>query len=203
MKDFSQLASDQEIQQATAALNQHGILTELTSSGKEARQVVLELIPSGAEVLTMTSVTLDTIGVSAEINDSGRYNSVRKKLRSMNPTTDRREMARIGSAADWSIGSVHAVTLDGQLLIASRTGSQMAAAVHGAAHVIFVVGAQKVVADQAEGMQRIYNHSFPLEDERALKAYGEHSSVNKLLIINQETIPHRITVIMVKEKLGF
>ena len=52
-------------------------------------------------------------------------------------------------------------------------------------------------------MKRIYEHTLPLENERALKVYGVSSNVSKILIINKETKPKRITIILVKEKLGF
>jgi hypothetical protein len=111
-------------------------------------------------------------------------------------------MRRIGSASDYAIGSVHAVTKEGQLMIASATGSQIPNEVYGASHVIFVVGAQKIVADINEGLNRIKNHSVPLEDERARKAYGVGTSLNKMLILLREN-PGRIQVIIVRQSVGF
>ena len=112
-------------------------------------------------------------------------------------------MAKLGAAPDWVVSSVHAVTEDGHLLIASNTGSQLSAEVYSGGKVIFVVGAQKIVKDNIEGLGRIYEYVLPLEDARAQKAYGIHSNVSKILIINKEIMPERITVILVKEKLGF
>ena len=54
-----------------------------------------------------------------------------------------------------------------------------------------------------EGLRRINDYSFPLEDARAQAAYGIHSAVNKVIIINREIIPERITVVLVDEVLGF
>ena len=113
------------------------------------------------------------------------------------------EMQKIGAAPEWAIGSVHAITEDGHVLVASNTGSQLPAYVYGAGHVVWVVGAQKIVKDTTEGIQRIYEYCFPLENERLMKAYGVPSGVSKLLIINKEKIPERLTAIFVKEKLGF
>jgi len=36
-----------------------------------------------------------------------------------------------------------------------------------------------------------------------MKAYGGHSSINKILVINKENRPGRLTMIIVKEVLGF
>ena len=52
-------------------------------------------------------------------------------------------------------------------------------------------------------MERINEYVFPLENERAMKAYGMASSINKVLLINKESTAGRITMIIVKEKLGF
>lgn len=114
-----------------------------------------------------------------------------------------REKQRLGAAPDWAIGSVHAVTEDGKVLIASATGSQLSAYAYGANHVVWIVGAQKLVKNFEDGLKRLYEYSLPLEDVRARKVYGAGSSVNKILIVNKEPAPERITMIIVKEKLGF
>ena len=59
------------------------------------------------------------------------------------------------------------------------------------------------MSDLDEGLRRIDEYAFPLEDARAQAAYGIHSGVNKVLIINREIAPGRITVVLVDEVLGF
>jgi len=197
------LANESKIERTISALKANGIDALVAENGEEAKRKILERLPVGADVMSMTSVTLDAIGISKEIQDSGKFNSVSKKLFSMDRKTQSSEMRKIGSAPDWAIGSVHAVTEDGNVLIASASGSQLPAYVFGAAHVIWAVGIQKIVKNIEEGIKRIYEYSLPLESERARKAYGvPGSSVNKLLIINKE-MPGRITLIFVKENLGF
>ena len=82
-------------------------------------------------------------------------------------------------------------------------GSQLGPYASGAAKVILVVGTQKIVSDVEEGMARLEQYALPLEDVRAMEAYGIHSSINKVLIINREFVPGRITVVLVDEALGF
>ena len=152
--------------------------------------------------MDMTSVTLDAISVSSEINESGKYDPVRGKL--MDKNTPAREKRMFGAAPDFAIGSAHAVTEDGHIMVASNTGSQLPAYAYGAAKVIWIVGAQKIVKNIEEGFRRIYEYTLPLESERAKKAYGvAGSSVNKILIINKEVQPGRATVIFVNQALGF
>jgi hypothetical protein len=114
-----------------------------------------------------------------------------------------REMRTIAASPDFVVGSVHAVTEGGSLLIASASGSQLGPIVSGAEHVILVIGGQKIVTDTEEGMRRIYEYSFPLEDERARRVLGVPSGVNNVLIINRAMALGRITAILVNEPLGF
>src|SRR5437773_2531554 len=113
------------------------------------------------------------------------------------------EIRRLTSAPDVMLGSVHAVTEGGSLLTASFSGSQLGPYVSGAGRLILVVGTQKIVSDLEEGLRRINEYVFPLEDARAQAAYGVHSGVNKVLIINRELVSGRITVVFVDEVLGF
>lgn len=102
------------------------------------------------------------------------------------------------------IGSVHAVTEQGHVLIASGTGSQIASYVYGAQTVIWVVGTQKLVYDLDEGLQRIQEYCYPLEDARVRELSGQGSMIGKILLVQREITPGRITVVLVKkELLGF
>lgn len=200
---WTEIPSDQILDKITKAFKGNGIEVLVVENKEGARNKVLELIPKGSEVMTMTSETLNSIGVLPKINESGNYDSVRKKLSSMDRNTQGREMQRLGAAPTFAIGSVHALTMDGKVLVASNTGSQLSAYVYGADHVIWVVGAQKVVKNLDEAWKRLKEHTFPLENERSKKAYGVGSNVSKVLIINKEIRPGRITLILVKEVLGF
>lgn len=200
---YGKLATDDAIQKTVKALELNNFKVEVVVNGEEAKRKALGLVPQGAEVFTMASQTLESIRIATEINESDKYNAIRPKLFAMDRSTQAREMAKLGAAPDWVVASVHAVTEDGHLLIASNTGSQLSAEAYAGGRIIFVVGCQKIVKDTEDGLKRIYEYSLPLEDERARKAYGMPSAVNKILIINKEVVPERITVILVREKLGF
>lgn len=201
--EWTKTADETVLGKTASALRENGFEVYLVESGDDARKKVVEILPSGAEVLTVTSKTSESINLAAEINESGRYVSLRNKLSTMNRETQAAEMNKVGASPEWVVGSVHAVTQDGKILIASASGSQLPAYSYGARRVIWVVGSQKIVKDIDEGMKRIYEHTLPLESERARKAYGvPGSSVNKILIMQKER-PGRITIILVKEALGF
>lgn len=203
MNKWDTLATDESITKTIESLKANGIDATVVENGREAKKKVLELLPRGSEVMNMSSVTIDTLGLPKEINESGIYNSVKNKLAKMNRKIQGMEMQRIGSAPQYAVGSAHAVTEDGKVIIASNTGSQLPAYSYGAFHVIWVVGTQKIVKNVEQGLKRIYEYVLPLESERMKKAYGIGSHVSKLLIINKEIVPNRLTLIFVKEKLGF
>ena len=201
--EFSPLASEQEMNAVAEALERSGITTGVVDTGELAREAVRSLLPVGAEVYNNTSQTLEVIGVAEDIERSGLYQPLRPRLYQMDREMQGREMRQLGAAPDWVVGSVHAVTEEGSVLIASASGSQLGPLVSGAGHVILVIGGQKIVPDLNAGLRRIYEYCFPLEDLRARQAYGVPSGVNNLLIINKVIPPGRISAILVNEPLGF
>jgi hypothetical protein len=203
ISDFSLLASDAQIERTVRALEANNFQTIVAENGADAKKKLLEMIPANAEVFTASSATLNALGISEEIDKSGNYDSVRAKLDLMDRKTQNREMMKLGATPEYMIGSVHAVTETGCVIIASKTGSQLAGYVAAAVHVIWVVGSQKIVPSIEVGLKRIEEYTLPLESARLLKAYGTASAINKLLIVNKESKPGRTTLILVKENLGF
>ena len=192
-----------QLARTAAALEANGIGVRRAANGAEARQIVLELIPDGALVHHGASVTLETTGLGAEIEQSGRFEPLRVRLATMDRQTQYDEMRRLSAAPDVMLGSVAAVTGTGSLIAASASGSQLGPYVSGAGHVILIVGKQKIVADLEAGLRRLYDVVYPMEEARAQAAYGVSTAVNKVLIINREFRPGRMTVVLVDEALGF
>lgn len=207
MDAWTTIPTDEVIAQVVEKLNTNNFSTVVVETGEQAKKKVLEMIPEGAEVLVNTSITLETIGVMDEIDNSGKYNSVRKKYMVLDHKTQADEIRKLRSVQDIALGSVHAVTKNGQLMIASNSGSQLPGEVFAAKQVFFVIGAQKIVSDIQEGEKRIFEHSLPLETVRARKAYGLPDTWNsfpsKILIYNREPVAGRVHVIIVKEVLGY
>jgi LUD domain len=200
---FGSVADDARVTRTAAALEANGIRMLRAADAAEAKRIVLGLIPDGSQVHHGASQSLEVSGILDEIERSPRYDPVRPRIRSLDRNTQADEIRRLSAAPDVMLGSVHAVTETGALLAASMGGSQLGPYASGAGRVILVVGTQKIVSDLEEGLRRINDYSFPLEDARAQAAYGIHSAVNKVLIINHEIIPERITVVLVDEVLGF
>lgn len=203
---WEELASQEIIDKTIDNLAKNGINAEVVQNREEALKKVESIIPKGAQVMTMTSVTLNETGIRKLLDTSAEYDSVKSRLKGMDKSLAR-EKRQLGAAPDWAVGSVHAVTQDGQVMVASNTGSQLPAYVFGAEHVMWVVGTQKIVPDLDTGMNRIQDYILPLETVRARKAYklpdDYHSFVSKILIFNREVNKQRLHLIFVNEKLGF
>lgn len=199
---YSQAASEEKVNKAVTALKANGFKVKVVDDLDQLRDEVINLVPQGSEVFTATSRTLDEAGLTDELN-SEKYRSVRDMFMPLYGQEDKQnEMKRIGSASDYAIGSVHAITEDGQVVIASASGSQLPNYTYGAKNFIWTVGSQKLVKDLNEAFDRIENYTYHLEDERALQAYGSHSSLNKILIYRKEPAG-RGTVIIIKGPVGF
>ena len=202
-REFARLAGDEQINRTAQALEKNNIKVLIAEDAEEARKMFFKLVPEGAEVFLGASVTLETLGIKDEIDKSGKYNALRPKMFAMDRATQGREIRKLGAAPDYAAGSVHAVTENGQVLIASNTGSQLGAYASGAGKVIWIVGAQKLVKDLDEGMRRLEEYTVPLEDVHMQELYNMHTNLSKILIVNKEVRADRITVIIVKEELGF
>jgi len=199
---FATLPDDETLNATVIALEEHGFSVEVADDFDAARAAVLARIPAGSSVMTNTSVTLQETGIEDAINNGGPFESARNKMFALDFATQAQEMKAIGGQPDYALGSVHAISRDGTLVIASASGSQLASYAWGAANVIFVVGAQKLVPDLETARERIYSHSLKLEDARAYAAYGQNSLVGKILEIHQEP-PGRIHVVLIRQVVGF
>lgn len=200
---FADAATEQRLERTAEALRANGYAVEVLDGPAAARARVKELIPAGDSVLTGASETLRLSGIDEDINASGRYDAIRPKGWTMDRATQMREIWRMMSAPDVIIGSVAAVTETGALVAASATGSQLPGYAGGAGHAIFVVGAQKIVPDLATALRRVEEHCLPLENERALGAYGKPSALNRLLVLNAVPEDGRATVLLLRETIGF
>ena len=145
--------------------------------------MVLGLIPDGSEVNQASSKTVDDLGIGQAIIERDEYIALKPRIWSMDRATQGKQIRQLGAAPDVMVGSVHAITEDGQIVTASASGSQVTAYAGGAGQVVYVVGSQKLVPDLDTAFQRIEEYVFPLEDARAQAAYGMHSAINQLLIV--------------------
>jgi L-lactate utilization protein LutC len=200
--EFARPSSPERLQQVSEALERNGFHALMAHGREEARRIVLDLVPEGAEVHIGLSETMRELGVTSEVEASGRYDAIRPKLVRLDRETQGREIRKLATAPDYMLGSAHAITEDGVLVAASGTGSQLAPYVNGAGKVILAVGSQKIVRDVEEALRRVREYSLPMEDAR-MKSIGRPGSlIGKILLLQWER-PGRITVILIDEPVGF
>jgi hypothetical protein len=200
---FAEPVTAHRLERAAAALTAHGFTVEILDDAAAARARIKDLIPEGATVFTGASETLRLSGIEEDINASGRYDAIRARGQAMDRATQLAEIWRLISTPDVTMGSVHAVTETGSLVIASASGSQLPGYAGGSLRAIWVVGAQKVVPDLSTALRRVEDHCLPLESDRAMKVYGQPSAINRLLILNAELEPGRGIVLLLREAIGF
>ena len=190
------------VEQVALAIRAHNIEVVVVDTKDEAREAVLARIPVGSEVHSGKSKTIEELGLFAELMESGRYDAIRPRIFKMDRQTQGMEIRKLGTAPNFMVGSVSAVTEDGALIAASGTGSQLAAYAAGAGRLILVVGSQKIVPDLDAALRRINEVVFPFEDAQVMARLGVHTILEKILILYGEWTAGRTTVILVREPVG-
>ena len=204
--DYTKLASHESVEKTAEALKAHGFTPVVVANAKEAFETITKLIPEGASVMNGSSVTLEQIGFVDHLKAGEHgWHNLHEAVLKEDDKEKRAHLRKHSVVSDYYLGSVHAVTEEGELVIASNTGSQLPHLAYTSPNLILVVGAQKIVPDLAAAFERLKKHVVPLEDEHMKKLYGSGTEHNKTTVLHGESsmMKRQATVILVKEKLGF
>ena len=204
VQDFNRpLASEMSILKTVESLTQRNISALAVDSTDEAFKLLLTLVPSGSEVYCGTSETLNSIGFPEYIRNNPDYRSLDREFESETDPQNKQELRRLSSISEYYIGSVQAISETGEVVVASSSGSQIGAYAFGAKHVILVSGTQKICPSLSDAMSRVRGYSTDKHDEwLAEKGIGP-APIGKLLILEKETQLGRLTVLLVREDLGW
>lgn len=197
-------------------LERRGIAVAYAQDGEAARDYVLARIPRGAAVMTGGSATVRAIGLEAALA-AGDYDFLRPKVKAIADREARTRERRRASGADYFVGGVNAVSLTGEIVNADGSGNRVAAYAFSAGRVFLVAGTNKIVADLAAAMERLRNHAAVAECRSLGKrtpcaltgrcdpyrCEAPERQCGKVLIIENEKIAGRITLVMVGQALGF
>ncbi|HPH78516.1 MAG TPA: lactate utilization protein [bacterium] len=203
--NYDQLASRETIEKIILALKDRGVIAKLVNTRSDALAKLREMIPANADVVTGSSTTLDEIGF-VDLLKSGNHpwHNLKDQIVAEKDPDKQTKLRQKSITADYFLGSIHAITETGQILVASATGSQLPSYAFSSDHVIWVVGVQKIVPTLDDAFKRLKEYVFPLEDQRMKNAGYLGSTIGKLLIFEKETMPNRkLNLIFVLEKLGF
>jgi hypothetical protein len=174
----------------------------IVDDGAAAREEVLRRIPEGASVHSGKSKTLEEAGIVDALMESDRHDFIRKKTMNMDRRTQMAEIRKLGASPDVMLGSVHAVTEAGQMVITSASGSQIGPIASGAGKLILVIGSQKVVSDLDSAFRRIQEYVFPYEDARLREQMGVGTKSTRTLILESDFMPGRTTIVLVRQPIG-
>ena len=199
---FTTPATEETLKHVADKLKERNIEAIIVDSGDDARNLVLQMLPKGAEVHSGKSKTLQDAGITDIILDPNQYNALRPRYLKMDRQTQAQEIRKLIAAPDYMLGSVNAVTADGILVDTSATGSQLGPYAGTSGKVILVVGSQKIVPDLETALRRIREYVLPWEDAQVRKVLPAGSFVGKILIIEREWVAGRMTVILVRTPIG-
>jgi len=199
-----------------AALASRGVSLVYARDGREALSYLLQRIPPGARVMNGGSATLEQIGF-LDVLRGGRYAWLRPAIAAVEDRAERIRVRRQATTADWLVGGVNAIPLGGETVNVDGSGNRLAGYAFGAGKVILVAGVNKVVPDLAAAFERIRNTAAVQECRKLGKSTpcavtgqcdndacrGPERQCGKILIIENEKIAGRITVVLVDEPLGF
>ena len=97
-KEFTKLATNERIAHVVKALEANGMKTLIVETGEEAKKLVLDMVPQGAEVYANQSQTLDKLGLREEFDQSGRYDAIRPKVLKLDRKTQADEIRKLRAA---------------------------------------------------------------------------------------------------------
>lgn len=137
---------------------------------KEALTIAMEMVPPEAVVARGDSMSVDQIGLLAEIAKRNQ-NKIIDPFQTDNqghwlPEPERVRMQRETYFADILIAGTNAITLDGKLVNIDGSGNRVSAMVFGPSKVILIIGVNKIVQDVEAGLERIHQYAAPVNAKR-------------------------------------
>jgi len=201
---WSRMPDDATIKKTVAAIEARGIRVVLAETAEEALRDVMDLIPEGAEVMNGSSTTLTEIGFDRVLRENPKgWRDYHAVITAESDEKRRHALRRKSVAADYFLSGVQAIAESGEVVGCDKTGSRMGAWPHAAAHLILVSGVNKIVPTLDDALRRCREYALPLEDQRARRVYGTPSAIGKYVILAEEVIEGRITLVLVRERLGY
>ncbi len=203
----SAIPNEASIQSAMAAVAARGVEVEIVDTRDQALERLKAIIPPSVSVMTGASLTLKEIGFEDYlVSGAHPWKNLKAEYVSLPEGPEKAALRRQALLADCFLGSVHAVLESGELLIASASGSQLAAYTFMAKSVIWVVGVQKVCATLDAGMRRLKEYIMPHEELRMRELTGGKmgTMLGKLLVFEREApfLGRKLRLLFVREPTG-
>lgn len=204
--NYNTLPTKSSLDRTILSLSSKGYKVFSVQNSKEALKKIQEIIPDGSTIMNGSSTTLNQIGFTDLLKQNNhKWNNLHEMIVNEKDPVKQSKLRKEATISDYYIGSVHAITEDGDMVIASNTGSQLPNIVFSSNNLVLVISTQKIVSNLSEAIDRLENYVKPLEDKRSTEVYGVPTSVNKVLIFKGENpyMGRTVSVILVNEVLGF
>jgi L-lactate utilization protein LutB len=185
-------------------LQKRGIRVIHAENGEKALELLITLIPPGSEVMNGSSTTLIEIGYPEYVR-SGRsgWKDLHDVVTAENDDMKRSDLRRKSLTAEYFISGANAIAQTGEMVGCDKTGSRVGAWPFAAKNLMLVAGINKIVPTLDAAFQRVREYTCPLEDARAMRAYGTPTRIGKCVILAHEMNEGRTTLILVNEILGY
>ncbi|NNM84097.1 lactate utilization protein [Candidatus Parcubacteria bacterium] len=205
-KTFDTLAGKEVVAKTEKALIEHGFLPESVATGADALARIKELIPEGVSIMNGSSRTLEEIGFVDYLKGGTHgWNNLHEVVLAEKDPEKQANLRKHSVVSDYYLGSAHAVTEEGEIMVASNSGSQLPHLAYTSPNIILVVSTKKIVPTLQDGFRRIDEYIVPLEEVNMQKKFGAHTLHAKTLVMHKEGAwsGRKIHIIFVNEELGF
>jgi len=207
---------DEKIINLAKNWQKRNILGIYCGNKEQAADKILEIIPPSASVGISGSQTLEQLGIVKHLEARG--NKVSNQYKAGISREESLELRRQGVQADYYLASANGVSLKGELVFYSGYGNRTAG-ISYAKNLIVVCGINKLTQNVEEALKRSREYATPLNCKRLnwntpclrdgicrkeICLFPEYKRMCcQVLIIEAETTPDRLKVILVGENLGF
>lgn len=179
---------------------------------EEALKLALSIIPEGSTVGWGGSVSITDIGLKQAILE-GNYKALNRDA--CKDAEEKRAVELATFGADYFLCSSNAITEDGILVNIDGNSNRVAAIAYGPAHVLMIVGMNKVAKNVEAAVYRARNEAAPINTQRfpidtpckktgsCVDCMSKDTICCQFLTTRFSRHAGRIKVILVEEDLGF
>jgi hypothetical protein len=191
----------------------HDFKALYVNNKQEAVEEILKHITPKLRVGAGGSVTIRELGILGQLEARGHtlYDHWKSGL----SKEDIVEIRKSQMTSDLFLGSVNAVTMNGELVNIDGAGNRVNSTVFGPGKVILVVGYNKIVEDVQEAIKRIKNVAAPINAKRlnidipcakvgkCVDCNSSHRICRVVVIHERRPLLTDMLIILVGEELGF
>lgn len=205
--------NEKRIEKTIEALESNNMRGYLVKDKEELIATIEKIVDKDSVVSCGGSMTLFETGIIDYLRE-GRYTFLDRYEKGLTPA-DTKEIFRKSFFADAYFTSTNAITEEGELYNVDGNGNRVAAMMYGPDKVIVIVGANKIVKNEAEAVERVKSIAAPANTKRlarktpcATTGMCANCSSPDRICDNYTTIKRqvqrdRIHVIFLNENLGY